>query len=83
MGVLDAGLTGPSVPKMFGIKDKAEVTAFGLLPIGKPRRVKVMSINLLVPREDDPVIWRGPVLANTVKQFWTDVIWGRSGLPFR
>ncbi|HPZ43235.1 MAG TPA: Mrp/NBP35 family ATP-binding protein [Bacillota bacterium] len=76
VGVLDADLTGPSVPKMFGIKDKAEVTAFGLLPSESPGGVKVMSINLLVPREDDPVIWRGPVLANTVKQFWTDVIWG-------
>ncbi len=76
VGVLDADLTGPSVPKMFGIKGMAEGTAFGLLPSGSPGGIKVMSINLLVPREDDPVIWRGPILANTVKQFWTDVIWG-------
>ncbi len=76
VGVLDADLTGPSVPKMFGIKGMAKGNDFGILASESSTGIKVMSINLLVPREDDPVIWRGPILANTVKQFWTDVIWG-------
>lgn len=76
VGVLDADITGPSLPKMFGIKGMAESTGFGLLPSNSSTGIKVMSLNLLTPNEDDPVIWRGPVIAGAVKQFWTDVAWG-------
>jgi len=76
VGVLDADITGPSLPKMFGIKGKAESTGFALLPLNSDNGIRVMSLNLLTPNEDDPVIWRGPVIAGTVKQFWTHVAWG-------
>ena len=77
VGILDADITGPSIPKMFGIKTHADSFEFGLLPVqSETLRIPVMSINLLLPHEDDPVIWRGPIIANVVKQFWTDVIWG-------
>ena len=75
-GVLDADITGPSMPRILGIRDKAVGNELGILPQEAENGVKVMSINLLLPTEDTPVIWRGPVLANMVKQFWTDVIWG-------
>ncbi len=75
VGVLDADITGPSLPKMFGIKGKSEATEFGMLPSESSTGIKVMSINLLMRQEDDPVIWRGPILSNVVKQFWTDVVW--------
>ncbi|MGE5593254.1 MAG: Mrp/NBP35 family ATP-binding protein [Betaproteobacteria bacterium] len=76
-GVLDADITGPSIPRMFGIKKRADSFEFGLLPVqSETLRIPVMSINLLLPHEDDPVIWRGPIIANVVKQFWTDVVWG-------
>ncbi|MGE5587017.1 MAG: Mrp/NBP35 family ATP-binding protein [Clostridia bacterium] len=76
-GVLDADITGPSIPKMFGIKKHTDSLEFGLLPVqSETLRIPVMSINLLLPHEDDPVIWRGPIIANVVKQFWTDVVWG-------
>lgn len=75
VGVLDADITGPSLPKMFGIKHLAQVSELGLLPSESSAGVKVMSINLLMPKEDEPVIWRGPVLSGVVKQFWTDVVW--------
>lgn len=74
--VLDADITGPSIPKAFGInKQKAQGNDFGLLPVTTKTGIDVMSINLLLPNETDPVVWRGPVIAGTVKQFWTDVIW--------
>ena len=76
VGILDADITGPSIPKMFGLQGPAESTGFGILPMTSPGGVKVMSLNLLVPREDDPVIWLGPIIAGAVKQFWTDVLWG-------
>jgi Mrp family chromosome partitioning ATPase len=76
VGVLDADITGPSLPKMFGIKGMAEGTDFGLLPSKSATGIKIMSLNLLTPVEDDPVIWRGPILASVVKQFWSDVAWG-------
>ncbi len=79
VGVLDADITGPSLPRMFGIKGgiqgKPEGTMFGLLPSESSTGIKVMSVNLLVPNEDDPVIWRGPLLGKMVGQFWTDVVW--------
>ena len=75
VGVLDADITGPSLPKMFGVKGSPEQVAFGLLPLESSSGIKVMSVNLLMPREDDPVIWRGPLLGKMVGQFWTDVVW--------
>ncbi len=74
--VLDADITGPSVPKMFGIKEKAQGTELGLLPVRSKMGTDIMSVNLLLEDESDPVVWRGPVIGGTVKQFWTDVIWG-------
>ena len=73
--VLDADITGPSIPKMFGVKDKVVGNEFGLLPVKSKTGIDVMSVNLLLDNEDAPVVWRGPVIAGTVKQFWTDVIW--------
>lgn len=75
-GILDADITGPSIPKMFGITQKAETSELGIFPVKTNNNIRIMSINLLLDKEDAPVIWRGPLLAGTVKQFWTDVIWG-------
>ncbi len=74
--IFDADITGPSIPKAFGIKSKAMSNEQGLLPIESSTGINIMSINLLLKEDTDPVIWRGPLIANTVKQFWTDVIWG-------
>ena len=78
VGILDADITGPSIPKMYGRKGPARMAdeENNILPLITENGVKVMSINLLLPDEEEPVIWRGPVLANMVKQFWTDVVWG-------
>lgn len=77
VGVLDADITGPSIPKMFGADDyKVDGNELGIYPPKSHNNIKLMSINLLLEKRDDPVIWRGPMIANTVKQFWTDVIWG-------
>lgn len=73
--ILDADITGPSIPKAFGIKDKAAGNELGLLPVESKTGIDIMSVNLLLKNETDPVIWRGPIIASTVKQFWTDVIW--------
>ena len=73
--VLDADITGPSIPKIFGIKGKAQGNKDGLLPSVSKEGIKVMSSNLLLENDTDPVVWRGPVIANLVRQFWTDVIW--------
>ncbi len=75
--ILDADITGPSIPKIFGIKDKAtSLDGKNIIPLENPLGIKVMSINLLLENEDDPVVWRGPVIGGAVKQFWTDVCWG-------
>lgn len=74
--VLDADITGPSIPKIFGVTAKAEGNDEGIFPVRTKNGVEIMSINLLLQNETDPVVWRGPVIAGTVKQFWTDVIWG-------
>ena len=74
-GVLDADITGPSIPKIFGIQGKAEGIEEGLLPSRSKNGVKVMSSNLLLENDTDPIVWRGPVIAGLVKQFWTEVIW--------
>ena len=74
--VLDADVTGPSIPKMFGITEKAEGSELGLFPVCSRGGVRVMSLNLLLDDETSPVVWRGPVISGAVKQFWTDVVWG-------
>ncbi|MBR5372215.1 MAG: Mrp/NBP35 family ATP-binding protein [Oscillospiraceae bacterium] len=76
VGILDADITGPSVPKMFGITGNAEGDASGIFPRKTKLGTDLMSINLLLEDPAQPVIWRGPVIAGAVKQFWTDVIWG-------
>ncbi len=73
--ILDADITGPSIPKAFGLKEKAEGTETALLPVKTKTGIDVMSLNLLLENESDPVVWRGPVIGGVVKQFWTDVIW--------
>lgn len=74
-GILDADITGPSIPKLFGIHEKAMSNEWGLLPAKSKTGIDIMSVNLLLENEKDPVIWRGPIIAGVVKQFWTDVIW--------
>lgn len=77
VGILDADITGPSVPRLLGIKgEKAKSTEQFILPVESSDGIKVMSLNLLLEDENEPVIWRGPLVAGAVKQFWTDVIWG-------
>lgn len=74
-GILDADITGPSIPKMFGLKERATGDQNGVYPVASQSGVKIMSLNLLLEKETEPVIWRGPLITGTVKQFWTDVIW--------
>ena len=74
-GVLDADITGPSIPKTFGVHDKLEGCEEGIIPARSEGGVQMISINLVLPNEDDPVIYRGPIIAETVKQFWSDVVW--------
>ena len=76
VGVLDADITGPSIPTAFGLHEKAEGNELGIYPAVSAKGIAVMSLNLLMEHETDPVIWRGPVIAGAVKQFWTDVVWG-------
>lgn len=73
--ILDADVTGPSIPKLFGLKEKAGGDGEALYPVTSKMGVQVMSVNLLLEDEETPVVWRGPIIAGTVKQFWTDVIW--------
>lgn len=73
--IMDADVTGPSIPKAFGMTEKATGNEMGLYPVATKNGIEVMSINLLLENETDPVVWRGPVIGGTVKQFWTDVIW--------
>ena len=80
--ILDADITGPSIPKVFGIYTKASGTEAGLLPEISKTGIDIMSINLLLEKETDPVIWRGPVVAGVVKQFWSDVIWSHVDYMF-
>ncbi|CCY19084.1 nucleotide-binding protein [Eubacterium sp. CAG:786] len=74
--VLDADITGPSMPQAFGLHEKAQGSETAIFPVTTETGIKVMSVNLLLPDETDPVIWRGPIIAGTAKQFWTDVAWG-------
>ena len=73
--ILDADVTGPSIPKMFNIKERAQGSEFGILPSQSKLGTQIMSINLLLENETDPVVWRGPIIAGTVTQFWSEVIW--------
>jgi Mrp family chromosome partitioning ATPase len=73
--ILDADVTGPSMPKAFGIKEKATGSELGLFPVKSKTGIDIMSVNLLLENDTDPVVWRGPMIGNMVKQFWTDVIW--------
>lgn len=73
--ILDADITGPSIPKLFGIHKKALGSDMGILPARSAGGIDIMSVNLLLENEGDPVVWRGPIIAGTVRQFWTDVVW--------
>ena len=76
VGILDADVTGPSIPKTFGINSKVFQNETGIIPAETKTGIKVMSVNLLLEEKDMPVLWRGPVIAGVVKQFWHDVVWG-------
>ena len=80
--ILDADITGPSIPKVFGITDKADGDGVNIFPVNTKTGIELMSINLLLPDDTDPVVWRGPVIAGAVKQFWTDVVWNDVDLMF-
>ena len=77
VGILDADITGPSIPKMFGIGERPTGAETGILPVLSRSGIEVISINLLLPQEDDAVIWRGPLISKTIQQFWEDVVWGK------
>jgi len=74
--VLDADITGPSIPKAFGIQQQAQGIEQGILPVVSKTGISIMSINFLLQNTTDPVVWRGPIIAGVIKQFWSDVIWG-------
>ncbi len=76
VGILDADITGPSIPKTFGINSRAMQNEIGILPAVTKTGIKLMSVNLMLPEKESPVLWRGPVIAGAVKQFWHDVVWG-------
>ncbi len=76
VGILDADVTGPSIPRMFGLREHPGSTPFGILPVRSELGIEVMSINLILNNEDDAVIWRGPMITSAIKQFWHDVVWG-------
>jgi hydrogenase maturation protease len=77
VGILDADITGPSIPKMLGVKGRLLGTESGIMPVPSRSGIEVMSINLLLPDEDEAVIWRGPLIGRTITQFWEDVLWGQ------
>ncbi len=80
--VLDADITGPSIPKSFGISARAKADESGLLPEESKNGTKIMSVNLLLENEESPVVWRGPVISGVIQQFWKDVAWGDVGYMF-
>jgi len=77
VGILDADITGPSIPKMFGLSEHPGGDNGGILPVLSKTGIEIMSMNLLLPNEDDAVIWRGPLMAKAVTQFWEEVLWGK------
>jgi len=76
VGILDADITGPSIPKAFGVHSGVDGDGDGMIPPETETGIKIMSVNLLLPDETAPVVWRGPVIAGTVKQFWSGTVWG-------
>lgn len=82
VGILDADITGPSIPRMFGVNERATADEDGLNPVLSPSGIQMMSMNLLLENENDPVIWRGMMISGAVQQFWTDVIWRDVDLLF-
>ncbi len=81
--ILDADITGPSIPKIFGVKGNLGGTEDGkIIPAETPSGIKLVSVNLILENETDPVAWRGPVISGVVKQFWTDVVWGQTDYMF-
>lgn len=76
MGILDADITGPSIPKLFGLHGNPEMSEFGAYPMKSANGIAVMSMNLLLPNDEEPVVWRGPIVSGVIKQFWEEVIWG-------
>jgi hydrogenase maturation protease len=77
VGILDADITGPSIPKMFGLTDRPSGSETGILPILSKSGIEIMSMNLLLPSEDEAVIWRGPLMSKAITQFWEEVLWGK------
>ena len=75
VGIMDADMTGPSIPLTFGLHERAQANSMGILPSRTEKGIDIMSLNLFLESETDPVVWRGVIVGNTVKQFWTDVIW--------
>ena len=76
VGILDADITGPSIPRMFGLHEPPSMGPLGMLPVATRTGIKVISINLLLPSEEEAVIWRGPLISGAIRQFWTEVVWG-------
>lgn len=81
-GIMDADVTGPSIPKVFGVSEKAEGSDAGIFPLQTSTGIKTISVNNLLENDSDPVLWRGPIIAGLVKQFWTDVMWGETDYLF-
>jgi Mrp family chromosome partitioning ATPase len=77
VGILDADITGPSIPKMFGIAERPDMSELGIFPVATRTGIRTISINLFLEKPGDSVIWRGPIISNTVKQFWQEVFWGK------
>ncbi len=82
VGILDADITGPSIPKMFGIKGRPSGGENGILPLPSRSGIEIISINFLLPNEEDAVIWRGPLISKSIQQFWGDVLWGKLDYMF-
>ena len=82
VGIMDADITGPSIPKMFGVHEMAAGSEYGIYPVTTPSGMQLMSMNLLLPNETDPVLWRGSLIAGATLQFWTDVLWEDLDLLF-
>lgn len=81
-GIMDADVTGPSIPKVFGAEDMAEANEVGIFPLTTQTGIKIISVNNLLENDTDPVLWRGPMIGGLVKQFWTDVLWGETDYLF-
>ncbi len=82
VGIIDADITGPSIPKSFGLTEKAHQSEFGIYPVKSKSGISIMSVNLMLEDETDPVIWRGPLLGDMVKKYWQEVIWGNIDYMF-